>query len=171
MTDSQGQKEQILMSNQYSQQAQSYAYRQVPQPPPSPAVEEIPKCSLPSISVLLRIADNPSQQQEQIRQRSQLTPVNCRHPLQYGPTSAANMPRQSLSVTPPKPPDSGSESHHYSSSPVSSTTQYGSVPTPAAYYFAAGSAINSLEVNLKRQSTESARASVSLSHSQYGLPF
>ncbi|KFZ19185.1 hypothetical protein V501_00773 [Pseudogymnoascus sp. VKM F-4519 (FW-2642)] len=166
------QKEQImaasLMSKPYSQQAQSYAYLQVPQPPPSPPVEEILKRSLPSISNLLGIADdNPTQQQELAQQRSQKTPDDRRHPLQYAPLSTATTPRQSLPLTPPK---HGSESRHSPSSSVSSTTQYGSVPTPAAYYFAAGSAINNLDVNLERQSTESPRASVSLSHPQYGLP-
>jgi hypothetical protein len=80
------QKEQImaasLMSNPYAQQTASYAYIQVPQPPPSPPVEEIPKYSLPSISSLLGIADNNgSQQQEQ--------PKQCQSPIHY-PLNVAN---------------------------------------------------------------------------------
>ncbi|KFY95421.1 hypothetical protein V500_02779 [Pseudogymnoascus sp. VKM F-4518 (FW-2643)] len=79
------------MSDPYSQQAQSYAYLQVPQPPPSPPVEEILKCSLPSISNLLRIADNnPTQQQEQAQQRSQQTPDDRSHP-QYGLSTSYTM--------------------------------------------------------------------------------
>ena len=83
------------------------------------------------------------------------------------------MPRQSLPLTPPTHSDSGFESSHSPSSSVSSTTQYGSVPTPTAHYFAAGSGINNLGVNLERQSvssTESLRTSVYLSQPQYGLP-
>ncbi|KFZ18623.1 hypothetical protein V502_04020, partial [Pseudogymnoascus sp. VKM F-4520 (FW-2644)] len=103
-------------------------------------------------------------QQEQARQRSQETPENRRHPLQYAPLRTVTGPRQSLPLTPPKHPDPGSESRHSTSSSVSSTTQYGCVPTHSAYYSAVVSAIDNLDVNLERQSTDSPR------HLQHGLP-
>ena len=56
--------------------SQSITYLQMPRPPSSPPVEEIPEFSLPSISNLLGIADkNPSQQQKQTRQSEQPCPT------------------------------------------------------------------------------------------------
>jgi hypothetical protein len=59
-----------LVANPYTAQAthHAYTYMTTPQAPPSPPVEEAPKCSLPSISSLLDIADGPSTQ-EQAQQR------------------------------------------------------------------------------------------------------
>ena len=41
-----------------------YSYISAPQAPPSPPVEEAPKCSLPSISTLLGLADSPTTQEQ-----------------------------------------------------------------------------------------------------------
>lgn len=62
-----------LVSNPYTAQPMvhnaSYAYVNAPQPPPSPPVDETSKCSLPSISSLLGLADGSSPT-EQIQQQS-----------------------------------------------------------------------------------------------------
>ncbi|KFZ25084.1 hypothetical protein V502_00440 [Pseudogymnoascus sp. VKM F-4520 (FW-2644)] len=69
-------------------------------------MEEFAKCSLPSISSLLGIADNtPSQQREQTRPMSQHTADDQKNPVQYTSSSAATTPRQSLPLTPPTYPD------------------------------------------------------------------
>ncbi len=41
-----------------------YPYISAPQAPPSPPVEEVPKCSLPSISSLLGLTENPTTQEQ-----------------------------------------------------------------------------------------------------------
>ncbi|KFY41864.1 hypothetical protein V495_04750 [Pseudogymnoascus sp. VKM F-4514 (FW-929)] len=157
----------------YAQPPQSYSYVQVPQPPPSPPMEEIAKCSLPSISSLLGIADNnPSQQQEQSRPMSQHTSDGRKNSAHYTSSSAATTPRQSLPLTPPTHPDSAPESRHSPSSSISSTSQYSCASTPAAYCFQPGPTAN-LAFNPEREGfsgAEARRASVPLSQPQYGLP-
>jgi len=44
-----------------------YSYISTPQAPPSPPIEEAPKCSLPSISSLLGLADSPTTQEQSQR--------------------------------------------------------------------------------------------------------
>lgn len=177
-------------SGSYAQPPQSYSYVQVPQPPPSPPMEEIAKCSLPSISSLLGIADNnPSQQQEQSRPSkstiplpsnpsnactvSQHTSDGRKNSAHYTSSSAATTPRQSLPLTPPTHPDSAPESRHSPSSSISSTSQYSCASTPAAYSFQPGPSA-SLGFNSEREgfsSVESRRASAPLSQTQqYGIP-
>jgi hypothetical protein len=57
-----------MVGNPYNTQALSqssaYTYVAVPQPPPSPPVDETSKCSLPSISSLLGLADGSSPQEQ-----------------------------------------------------------------------------------------------------------
>lgn len=66
-----------LVTNPYTAQALSqnpnYTYVTAPQPPPSPPVDETSKCSLPSISSLLGVADglSPQEQQAQAQQQGQ----------------------------------------------------------------------------------------------------
>ncbi|KFY74065.1 hypothetical protein V499_05885 [Pseudogymnoascus sp. VKM F-103] len=156
----------------YAQPAQLYSYVQVPQPPPSPPMEEIAKCSLPSISSLLGIADNnPSQQQEQSRPMSQHTSDSRKNSAHYTSSSAATTPRQSLPLTPPTHPDSAPESRHSPSSSISSTSQYSCASTPAAYSFQPGPAGN-VGFNPEREGfsgAEPRRASVPMSQPQYGI--
>lgn len=60
-----------LVSNPYAIQPMAqhshYTYVNAPQPPPSPPVDETSKCSLPSISSLLGLADgsSPTEQTQQ----------------------------------------------------------------------------------------------------------
>lgn len=58
-----------LVANPYNtaqpiSQNPSYSYVTAPQPPPSPPVDETSKCSLPSISSLLGLADGSSPQEQ-----------------------------------------------------------------------------------------------------------
>ena len=48
----------------------TYTYITAPQPPPSPPVDEATKCSLPSISSLLGLADGSSPQASAQQQQS-----------------------------------------------------------------------------------------------------
>lgn len=77
-----------MIANQYAAQAPvqntSYAYVNAPQPPPSPPVDEATKCSLPSISSLLGMADagspqeqGPRSPQHETRERKYLTIEAC----------------------------------------------------------------------------------------------
>ena len=63
-----------LVTNPYTAQPQAqnpnYSYVTAPQPPPSPPVDETLKCSLPSISSLLGMADSGSPK-EQTQQQPQ----------------------------------------------------------------------------------------------------
>ena len=62
-----------LMQNPYgAQQVASYGYVQAPQPPPSPPIDDN-KCSLPSISNLLGLADAGSPTSETSPQNQQQT--------------------------------------------------------------------------------------------------
>jgi hypothetical protein len=63
-----------LVANPYTAQPLSqnptYTYVKAPQPPPSPPVDEATKCSLPSISSLLGLADGSSPQEQAQQQQS-----------------------------------------------------------------------------------------------------
>lgn len=69
-----------LVSNPYTvhpmAQHSSYTYVNAPQPPPSPPVDETSKCSLPSISSLLGLADGSSPT-EQAQQQSSPQQGQC----------------------------------------------------------------------------------------------
>ena len=148
-------------------------------------MEEFAKCSLPSISSLLGIADNsPSQQQQQNRPSKHfvslfwplLTPTVSQHteknPVRYTSSSAATTPRQSLPLTPPTHPDLVLKTRHPPSSSISSTSQFGCVPNPAPFYSTARSTTN-LDLNAEREgvpSAESRRVSMPFTQPQYGLP-
>lgn len=63
-----------LVSNPYTAQLghnPAYTYVTAPQPPPSPPVDETSKCSLPSISSLLGVADGLTPQEQQAQQVQQ----------------------------------------------------------------------------------------------------
>ncbi|KFZ20517.1 hypothetical protein V501_00083 [Pseudogymnoascus sp. VKM F-4519 (FW-2642)] len=133
-------------------------------------MEEFAKCSLPSISSLLGIADNsPSQQQQQSRPMSEHTEKD---PVRYTSSSAATTRRQSLPLTPPTHPDLVLKTRHPPSSSISSTSQYGCVLNPAPFYFTARTTTN-LDLNAEREcvvSAESRRVSMPFAQPQYGLP-
>jgi hypothetical protein len=139
-----------LVSNPYLAQ-NSYAYISTPQAPPSPPVEEAPKCSLPSISSLLGLSDerehthtqgdleSPADKQtEQERQQQQQT--------------------RGLPPTPPMQSDSGFDGRQ---SP-SASSQYSVVSAPSSYYYAPS--VNNVESHQQRQTVPVPRR---VSYSQF----
>ncbi|KAI5860701.1 hypothetical protein GGS23DRAFT_221747 [Durotheca rogersii] len=110
-----------------SQPGAQYGY---PQPPPSPPMDETSKCSLPSISNLLVVADAGSPTTEQSPQPQQAassakseTRPNSSHCASNGPSRAA---------LPPTPPMSSDASFEGYNSP--STKSVSIVSTPNYYY-------------------------------------
>ncbi|PKS09541.1 hypothetical protein jhhlp_004158, partial [Lomentospora prolificans] len=77
-----------MVPNPYAQQVASYGYVQPPQPPPSPPMDDN-KCSLPSISNLLGLADAGSptsetspQNQQQAQQQQVASPQQTQQQIQ-----------------------------------------------------------------------------------------
>ncbi|KAK6607718.1 hypothetical protein H4I96_03953 [Botrytis cinerea] len=126
-------------------QHSSYTYVNAPQPPPSPPVDETSKCSLPSISSLLGLADGSSPT-EQAQQQS--SPQQAAFKEDYRP-----------------------ESGHQQSPSQASTSSYSVVSAPN-YYFNPSqvSAINNMEPHAQRQpvQTVTRRVSMPVSSMQYG---
>ncbi|KAL3426578.1 hypothetical protein PVAG01_00087 [Phlyctema vagabunda] len=150
-----------LVSNPYTAQPMAqhpqYAYVNAPQPPPSPPVDEASKCSLPSISSLLGMADAGSPQesqpqQAQPQQQPQQQSKNEYRPSsghQYGPSPSMST-RNALPPTPPMQSDSGFDARQQS---PGAQSQYSVVSAPSGYYFGPGSvsAINNVEPHSQRQ--------------------
>lgn len=109
-----------------NQPGAQYGY---PQPPPSPPMDETSKCSLPSISNLLVMADAGSPTTEQSPQSQQASSVkvetrpNSSHCANNGPSRAA---------LPPTPPMSSEASFEGYNSP--STRSVSVVSAPSYYY-------------------------------------
>ncbi|KAH7362236.1 hypothetical protein B0T11DRAFT_82221 [Plectosphaerella cucumerina] len=126
----------------YAPPTTQYAY--VPQPPPSPPMDENNKCSLPSISNLLGLADQGSptsethsqsqQQQQALRHKGDSSRPSTRpNSSHYAGNNASHM-RGGLPPTPPMSTDASFESHN---SP--STRSVSQVPVsqhqPHNYYY------------------------------------
>ncbi|KAH8811420.1 hypothetical protein F5884DRAFT_819672 [Xylogone sp. PMI_703] len=146
-----------MVANPYAaqpmpQQQPPYGYVSAPQPPPSPPADETSKCSLPSISSLLGVADG-SRPQEQSQQsqgspqsqasfsKSEYRPSSGH---QYGPSPPLSS-RGTLPPTPPMQSDSGFDDRQTPPSTASSVSQF---PIHAPGYFyetTAPSAIGSVE--------------------------
>jgi hypothetical protein len=130
-----------------------YSYISAPQAPPSPPVEEAPKCSLPSISSLLGLADTPTTQEQ-----TQSSPVEQR-PSQYTPPNVKHS-RINLPPTPPMQADSGFDGRQSPS--TSSISQFSVVMAPSYYY---PSAINNVEPHAQRQLSHSVQRRVTIPYS------
>lgn len=156
-------------SNHLSHQ---YSYVSAPQAPPSPPIDEIPKCSLPSISNLLVLADNPrtQEQTEQCRQgfmsesKSRLpdiVPRNASHSQQSPQflSRTLHTSRQHLPPTPPMHAVSGSDVHRSPSLSSTSTSQH-PVVTANNFHRPSTSAINNVDPHSQRQSLNQAPQSV-----------
>ncbi|RDL41057.1 C2H2 and C2HC zinc finger [Venustampulla echinocandica] len=128
-----------------------------PQPPPSPPVDETSKCSLPSISSLLGLADGSSPQEQSPQQTSQQqsaqsTKSECRpgsgHQT-YGPSPAMST-RGALPPTPPMQSESAFDGRQ---SPSAGSTSGYSVASAPSYYFTPStiSAIHNVESHPHRQ--------------------
>ncbi|KAH6667500.1 hypothetical protein B0J14DRAFT_489702 [Halenospora varia] len=144
-----------LVSNPYTQslsQNPSYTYVTAPQPPPSPPVDETSKCSLPSISSLLGLADGSSPEQSQ--QTSQQAPSvksdyrpGSGH-QQFGPSPAMST-RGALPPTPPMQSESAFDGRQSPS--VGSNSGYSVASAPGYYFSPPVSAINNVEPHAQRQ--------------------
>ncbi|TGO28572.1 hypothetical protein BPAE_0026g00620 [Botrytis paeoniae] len=166
-----------MVSNSYTvhpmAQHSSYTYVNAPQPPPSPPVDETSKCSLPSISSLLGLADGSSPT-EQVQQQSSPQQAAFKEDYrpesghQYGPSSAMSS-RGALPPTPPMQSDGGFDGRQ--SPPQASSSSYSVVPAPN-YYFNPSqvSAINNMEPHAQRQpvQTVTRRVSMPVSSMPYG---
>ncbi|CAG8974046.1 hypothetical protein HYALB_00010918 [Hymenoscyphus albidus] len=150
-----------LVANQYMAQPmsqnQTYNYVTAPQPPPSPPVDETSKCSLPSISSLLGLADGSSPQ-EQAQQptpqpsgppsvKSDYRPgsANQQQPppqqQQYGPSPSMS----SRNVLPPTPPMQPETFDGRQSPGAASNSSYSVASAPGYYFSPPVSAINNVE--------------------------
>ncbi|TDZ38639.1 C2H2 finger domain transcription factor mtfA [Colletotrichum spinosum] len=118
----------VLISNPYAaQQSAHYGYVQPPQPPPSPPMDENSKCSLPSISNLLGLADQGSPTSETHPQ------IPLQAPSQK-PDTRPNSSHYANSATrglPPTPPMSSDASFDgYNSPSTRSVSQLSVVSQP-----------------------------------------
>jgi uncharacterized Zn-finger protein len=119
-----------MISHYAPQQQTHYGYV----PPPSPPMDETSKCSLPSISNLLGLADQGSptsethpQTQQQPQQQQQIKPETRPNSSHYG------NPAMMRAALPPSPPMSSDASFEGYNSP--STKSVSQLSTTSNYYF------------------------------------
>lgn len=159
-----------LVTNPYTAQPlpqnPNYSYVTAPQPPPSPPVDETSKCSLPSISSLLGMADSGSpkeqpQQQQQTQQAAQQPKVEYRPSSshQYGPSPPMST-RGTLPPTPPMQSESGFDGRQSPS--AASSSGYSVASTPGYYYPSNSSAMNNVEPQSQRQQVSALPRRVSM---------
>lgn len=154
-----------MLQHQYGAQTTAHYGYVAPQPPPSPPMDESPKCSLPSISNLLGLADQGSPtsetapreapKQEGKRQHEAVEGVAVeeqalRWPVQSPaskpstrPSSShyLSMPQQTSSVKnnglPPTPPMGSEASFEGYNSPSTKSVSHVSVASAPNYYYEA----------------------------------
>ncbi|TVY84605.1 C2H2 finger domain transcription factor mtfA [Lachnellula suecica] len=144
-----------LVANPYQTMSQGHGYTYVtaPQPPPSPPVDETSKCSLPSISSLLGLADgsSPQEQPQQTPQPASQSKSEYRpssEHQQYGPSPAMST-RGALPPTPPMQSESGFDGRQ---SPSNGSNSGYSVASAPGYYFSPSvTTINNVEPHAQRQ--------------------
>ena len=183
-----------LSANPYSnKQPVNSTYTRSPQPPPSPPVEEMNRCTLPSISSLIGLANGQSAHQEprewgpQVREtastdgrpasevpteqerrsrrtgRSQQASPVEYRALPFSQASVSN-PRVPLPPTPPPRPDFVFDS---AQSPSASSTQ--STASASAHSFSG--AINNLEPHQQRQPLQPQKRHSLPSDASAGSPY
>lgn len=168
-----------LITSRYASHPGHYSYAQ---PPPSPPMED-PKCSLPSISNLLGLADagSPTSETSPVSQRPSPQPEgmrfhSSRSRIQKSPeentnktivTSASHIKAESRPSSgygrpshhrglPPTPPMSTDASFDGNTSPSSkSVSQFSNGPAPTGHYY---ETTPPLEADLQRHYSVSARA-------------
>ncbi|KAM3078720.1 hypothetical protein ACMFMG_006586 [Clarireedia jacksonii] len=157
-----------LVSNPYTTQAMvpSYAYVNAPQPPPSPPVDETSKCSLPSISSLLGLADgsSPTEQTQQQSSPQQAPLQKSESRPQSGHQYGHSPSMSSRGALPPTPPMHSEGGFDGRQSPSQASISSYSVASAPSYYFNPSqvSAINNLEPHAQRQSIPAVSRRVSL---------
>lgn len=135
-----------------------YAYVNAPQPPPSPPVDETAKCSLPSISSLLGLADGPPQEKTQQHQQGQWTVDRIKEAILTPTAPQSQIYRHSPAMSsrgalPPTPPMQSEHAFDERSSPSRLSSSGYSAVSPPGYYLggSSGSAVNNLEPHAQRQ--------------------
>ncbi|KAL7621440.1 hypothetical protein AAE478_008762 [Parahypoxylon ruwenzoriense] len=109
-----------------NQPGAQYGY---PQPPPSPPMDETSKCSLPSISNLLVVADAGSPTTEQSPQPQQAPPTKAETRPNSSHCANSGPPRATLPPTPPMSSDASFEGYN------SPSTRSVSVVSAPNYYY------------------------------------
>ncbi|RHZ45026.1 uncharacterized protein CDV56_100038 [Aspergillus thermomutatus] len=107
------------------------SYSRTPQPPLSPPVDDQPKCSLPSISILLEGADGAAAHAAK-RQRTSLSAHRDSDPRPQSQTYDSITPH-AMPPTPPLRPGSGFNRHSPSASSVSATSTSAVIKTTETY--------------------------------------
>ncbi|KAI8687204.1 hypothetical protein LRP88_13422 [Fusarium phalaenopsidis] len=143
----------LFMSGQYTQPETHYTPRHKPNPPPSPPMEDY-KCSLPSISNLLGLADAGSPTSEASPASRQHSPRFEATPAPSHTRSGSEWAKSSHRGLPPTPPMGTDASFEPANSPArkpSSQAYPGSVSR--AYYY---ETTPPLEPDVQRQPTAAA---------------
>ncbi|KAJ0123563.1 hypothetical protein J7T55_012028 [Diaporthe amygdali] len=136
----------MMMSNHYaSQPSAHYAYGQ-PQGPPSPPMDETSKCSLPSISNLLGLADggSPTTEHSPASQQASSHKADARPDSSHYNNVAARS--GALPPTPPMSSDASFEGYH---SP--STKSVSQLSAASNYFYDAAPAMGHVESEAHRQ--------------------
>nr|CDP24094.1 Putative protein of unknown function [Podospora anserina S mat+] len=169
-----------MVTTQYAAPQQSIHYGYIP--PPSPPMDDSSRCSLPSISNLLGLADQGSptaethaqaQQQQQQQQQQQCmdfgsttawNPVLTRSPAQSSSSKSDARPNSShygnpaLRGLPPSPPMSSGESFEgYNSPPTRSASQ---VSNGSNYYYETTPPLGPMESGVPPMAAAAPRMSV-----------
>jgi uncharacterized Zn-finger protein len=139
-------------------------------PPPSPPMDEAAKCSLPSISNLLGLADqgsptsetSPQSQQQQQQQQQQQSQVS--KPETRPNSSHYTNPATLRTGLPPSPPMSSDASFEGFNSP--STRSVSQVPNGSNYYFEATPPLQ-MEADARQMTATAAVPRVSVQTSAY----
>ncbi|KAL2150327.1 hypothetical protein VTH82DRAFT_8003 [Thermothelomyces myriococcoides] len=167
-----------MVATHYASGAQSLHYPYMP--PPSPPMDETAKCSLPSISNLLGLADQgsptsetspqsqqqqpqPQPQQQQQQQQSQVSKPDTR------PSSSHyGNPTMLRTGLPPSPPMSSDASFEGFNSP--STRSVSQVPNSSNYYFETTPPLQ-VEADTRQMNTTAAVPRVSVQPPAYQAQF
>lgn len=118
----------MLSSDLARQQTASYSYSSIAQPPPSPPIDETSRCSLPSISNLLDLADGPTQEQQTPLQTQK---SQAAHVSRQGHEAKAECPPTNRHAMPPTPPLNPDAMFDGRQSPPSLVQPEFAVSTPA----------------------------------------
>ncbi|WYZ39409.1 hypothetical protein EsH8_III_001323 [Colletotrichum jinshuiense] len=151
-----------LISNPYAaQQSAHYGYVQPPQPPPSPPMDETSKCSLPSISNLLGLADQGSPTSEthpQIPQQQGMDWTDCQQ-FSGSNTSSSSNRRLTLETAPSQKSETRPNSSHYGrgglppTPPMSSDASFDGYNSPSTRSVSQLSVVSQPQSNYYYEST------------------
>lgn len=153
-----------MISTHYAPQQQSTHYGYAP--PPSPPLDETSKCSLPSISNLLGLADqgSPTSETYPQSQQSQSSKPDTRPSSSHYVSSS--LTRAAL---PPSPPMSSDASFEGYNSP--STKSVSQLPSTSNYYFETTPPLGHIEADARHMAAAAAVPRVPVQASAYQPQF